>query len=645
MTDGHYPDGDPYGRGVADEVYGTGAKAAYPAYDSYDTGANSAYGATAYDSGAWQTGGYDTSAYTQSAYSAAQPGYDTGAYEAAAPASPYVADTPSYGTTAYDASAYGTPAYGTTAYDGTGSGYDAAGSGSGSGAYEAVATYDSSGSYAAVDNSGGYPAYDSGAYPAATSAGTSYETAYDTSYDASYNQTAVIPQQTGYDSGAWPVDTANAWSSAPAADMWAGDNRLGADAFTDPQRNDGGASGWYDASTQVQEPVPAYDGYAAAWDDAEPWHNGNASGAPAQAFSGGFETPAAFDTATAFDTPAGFEATDGYDATQEFAAATVTLDPDADGFAAEAYGTAGGFDTDKYPADEYAADEYGDDYSDDYDDGEYEHDGAAEGESDAHVAAAAAVAGLSASAAGSRAARRKTTKRTRPMARVAGASLGVLGATAMAVAAAGGIQAADKQGTVADDTVASGPDVPLASPLDQQFTDLRDSAADFADRASRAQARVALQERQEEIARQQEEERKKREQLRPKYVLPVAPGLSAYFGQAGGRWSNLHTGIDFPVDRGTPVRAVTDGVVRTEWNRSYGNMVILTAADGTETWYCHLTRAKVNSGPVKAGDVIAYSGNSGNSTGPHLHLEVRPNGGAPINPIPWLRARGLDPTG
>ncbi|NUU24680.1 MAG: M23 family metallopeptidase, partial [Streptomycetaceae bacterium] len=232
---------------------------------------------------------------------------------------------------------------------------------------------------------------------------------------------------------------------------------------------------------------------------------------------------------------------------------------------------------------------------------------------------------------------------TRPIAKVAGGSLAVMGAAAMAVAAAGGIQAADKQGT-ADDTVASGSDIPLASPLDQQFTDLRAGAEDFADRASRAQTRVALQERQEEIARQQEEERKKREQLRPKYVLPVRPGLSAYFGQAGGRWSNLHTGIDFPVSAGTPVRAVTDGVVRTEWNGAYGNMVILTAPDGTETWYCHLTRAKVVSGPVKAGDVIAYSGNSGNSTGPHLHLEVRPGGGAPINPIPWLRARGLDPT-
>lgn len=605
MTDGHYPDGDPYGRGVTDEVYGTGANAAYPAYDSYDTGANAAYGDTSYDSGAWQTGGYDTTAYTQSAYPAEQPGYDSGAYNITSV--PYATDTSSYGTTAYD----------TPSYDGTGS-YD----------YDAAGAYDSSGSYSAVDSSGGYPVYDSGAYQAAS---------YDTSYG---QQTAVIPQQTGYDTPAWSDDSGTAWSSVPAADMWSGDNRLGADAFSEPHRNDSTATGWYEASTQVQEAVPAYDGYTAAWDDAEPWHNGHASDAPTQTFA------------------EGFTGSDGYDATQEFAAPVtiaavtpITIDPDADAYdtgaydkdtyGTDTYDAAAAYSPVGYDADEYAADGY-DEYGDEaYDDTEDDP----EGEHDAHVAAVASVAGLSAAAAGSRAARRKTTRRTRPMAKVAGASLGVLGATAMAVAAAGGIQAADKQGTVGDETVASGPDVPLASPLDQQFTDLRDSAADFADRASRTQARIALQERQEEIARQQEEERKKREQLRPKYVLPVAPGLSAYFGQAGGRWSNLHTGIDFPVDRGTPVRAVTDGVVRTEFNRAYGNMVILTAPDGTETWYCHLTRAKVVSGPVKAGDVIAYSGNSGNSTGPHLHLEVRPNGGAPINPIPWLRARGLDPTG
>jgi murein DD-endopeptidase MepM/ murein hydrolase activator NlpD len=107
---------------------------------------------------------------------------------------------------------------------------------------------------------------------------------------------------------------------------------------------------------------------------------------------------------------------------------------------------------------------------------------------------------------------------------------------------------------------------------------------------------------------------------------------------------SVHTGIDFPVSYGTPVMAATDGTVRTQWNSAYGNMTILTAKDGTETWYCHLSSHTVMSGPVKAGDVIAHSGNSGNSTGPHLHFEVRPGGGSAVDPLPWLRSHGLDPT-
>ncbi len=108
---------------------------------------------------------------------------------------------------------------------------------------------------------------------------------------------------------------------------------------------------------------------------------------------------------------------------------------------------------------------------------------------------------------------------------------------------------------------------------------------------------------------------------------------------------SLHTGIDFPVSYGTPVLAATDGTVRTQYNSAYGNMLIVTAMDGTETWYCHLSSYQVPSGAtVKAGDQIAFSGNSGNSTGPHLHFEVRPGGGSSIDPLPWFRSHGLEPT-
>ncbi|MFF2043256.1 M23 family metallopeptidase [Kitasatospora sp. NPDC058170] len=132
---------------------------------------------------------------------------------------------------------------------------------------------------------------------------------------------------------------------------------------------------------------------------------------------------------------------------------------------------------------------------------------------------------------------------------------------------------------------------------------------------------------------------------RPKVSLPVAQrGLGETFGAAGTHWAARHTGIDFPVDGGTEVMAVTDGTIRTQWNPSYGYMTILKMADGTEAWYCHLRAYKIRKGPVKAGDVIAFVGSSGNSTGPHLHFEIRPaGGGAPVDPLPWLLAQGVDP--
>ncbi|MBZ6254680.1 M23 family metallopeptidase [Streptomyces olivaceus] len=181
--------------------------------------------------------------------------------------------------------------------------------------------------------------------------------------------------------------------------------------------------------------------------------------------------------------------------------------------------------------------------------------------------------------------------------------------------------------------------------LDTQLTSLAAGADDFADRASRTQERIDLKAQQEAEKKRAAEEAARKERLRPKFALPVAQhGLSAYYGQAGINWMSVHSGIDFPVSYGTKVMAVTDGTVRTQYNSAYGNMLILTAKDGTETWYCHLSSYQVPSGTtVKAGDAIAFSGNSGNSTGPHLHFEVRPAGGSAIDPLSWLRSHGLNP--
>jgi murein DD-endopeptidase MepM/ murein hydrolase activator NlpD len=242
--------------------------------------------------------------------------------------------------------------------------------------------------------------------------------------------------------------------------------------------------------------------------------------------------------------------------------------------------------------------------------------------------------------------RRRKPARRSALLTVAVPSVAVMGVAAVGAAAVAGVGLAQDSSTAQADGQGSGAEIAKmpATQLDRQLAGVSRDAGDFATRANRTQERIDLKDRQAAAKKAKAEAAARREALRPKFLLPVKErGLSAYYGQAGVNWMALHTGIDFPVQTGTPVMAVTDGTVRTQWNGSYGYMAIVTAADGTETWYCHLNSTKVRSGSVKAGEVIAYSGNTGNTTGPHLHLEVRPDGGSPIDPLPWLLAHGLDP--
>ncbi|MEV0903878.1 M23 family metallopeptidase [Streptomyces hokutonensis] len=245
---------------------------------------------------------------------------------------------------------------------------------------------------------------------------------------------------------------------------------------------------------------------------------------------------------------------------------------------------------------------------------------------------------------GSRSRRRTPPKRSALMT-IAVPSACVMGVAGIAAASVGTLTGGSNSTASASDATSVQPSV-ANNKLDAQIKSLSAGADDFADRASRTQERIDLKAQQEAEKKKAAAEAARKERLRPKYVLPVTQkGLSAYFGQAGVNWMSVHTGIDFPVSYGTTVMAATDGVVSTKWNSAYGNMLILTEKDGTQTWYCHLSSYRVPSGTtVKAGDPIAYSGNSGNSTGPHLHFEVRPAGGAAIDPLPWLRSHGLDPT-
>ncbi|MGA5063006.1 M23 family metallopeptidase [Streptomyces exfoliatus] len=250
--------------------------------------------------------------------------------------------------------------------------------------------------------------------------------------------------------------------------------------------------------------------------------------------------------------------------------------------------------------------------------------------------------------------RRRTPAKRSALLTVAVPSACVMGVAGIAAASVGGLTGTGTDGgQKKDDTTSlaaadsgSVQQIAANNALDTQLAALSADARDFGDRASRTQERIDLKVRQAAEKKKREEEAARKEAMRPKFLLPVKlHQLSARYGQSGVNWMSVHTGIDFPVQYGTPVMAATDGTVRTQWNGAYGNMAIVTAPDGTETWYCHLSSTKIRSGYVKAGEVIAYSGNSGNSTGPHLHFEVRPGGGSAIDPLAWLRSHGLDPTG
>jgi murein DD-endopeptidase MepM/ murein hydrolase activator NlpD len=144
------------------------------------------------------------------------------------------------------------------------------------------------------------------------------------------------------------------------------------------------------------------------------------------------------------------------------------------------------------------------------------------------------------------------------------------------------------------------------------------------------------------VAAAAEAAQKAREAALPVWVLPVEHfRLTAGFGEYG-LWSNMHTGQDFAAPYGTPVHAIGDGkIIFAGYDGAYGNKIAIQHPDGTVSWYAHMSAFVVRSGYVKAGQVIGRIGTTGNTTGPHLHLEIRPNNGDPIDPLPWLRARHL----
>ena len=120
-------------------------------------------------------------------------------------------------------------------------------------------------------------------------------------------------------------------------------------------------------------------------------------------------------------------------------------------------------------------------------------------------------------------------------------------------------------------------------------------------------------------------------------VLPVSGTISSRYGAVSSIRSGAHTGLDIACSSGTKIKVVAKGTVTfASYNGSYGNLIKISHGNGIETWYAHCSAIYVKVGDkVSAGDVIGAVGSTGNSTGPHLHLEIRIDG-SPVNPQKYL---------
>ncbi len=230
-----------------------------------------------------------------------------------------------------------------------------------------------------------------------------------------------------------------------------------------------------------------------------------------------------------------------------------------------------------------------------------------------------------------------------------------VGAAALLLAAGGAVTLGGKDSSPIDFSQASaraaGSDISAALANRQQAVSRdsrRQALADAADAELQDAADAQMVERDARVQKLAMSAQSWSDELAKNlWTAPLKPGtyrLTARFGQFG-LWASSHTGLDFAAPHGSPIYAIAAGeVTETGYAGAYGNRTIVTLEDGTELWFCHQSSVGVSVGErVVPGQQIGTVGNTGRSTGPHLHLEVRPGAGDPVDPFSALLVHGVTP--
>ncbi|GAB3028131.1 hypothetical protein GCM10011376_16460 [Nocardioides flavus (ex Wang et al. 2016)] len=251
--------------------------------------------------------------------------------------------------------------------------------------------------------------------------------------------------------------------------------------------------------------------------------------------------------------------------------------------------------------------------------------------------------------------RRATTPSRRPLVKLPSLPL-VAGVAVLAVSAGGAVTAS---GTGVTALTSTGTAVEAAGSVGQAAGQAlsrrgvivsrdatRDPGSEETDPELIALAEKQMAERAAKLEEMREAAEKQAAKIKEnKWVLPLnSYGITATFGQYG-LWASYHTGLDFNANSGDPILSVANGTVTsTGYDGAYGNKTVVTLDDGTEIWYCHQTAIYVSVGDrVNGGETIGTVGATGNVTGSHLHLEVRPGGGGPVDPFQAFVEHGIVP--